>query len=113
MDKLQAETAANALLEHERGRRASQKHQVGWGWRTPSERRLLAACVIVGASVGSGAFYFAARHVSGVILLIGAEWGAGAGVLVGWAIMWWRRVLTIRSTRSELAARVSTGLLKR
>ncbi|MHB1616603.1 MAG: hypothetical protein ACYCUX_04985 [Metallibacterium sp.] len=112
MDKLQAETAADVLLEHERRRHASRKHRVGWGGSAPSERRLLATCVIAGGSLGSGVFYFAARHASSVILALGAESGAGAGVLVGWAIMLYRRIQTIRSTRGQSARPVDTDLLK-
>lgn len=98
MDKVQAETVADALLRQERIGRRREDHQAGWGSRTRKERGLLAVFTVVGAAVGLGVFYFTAQRVNDGALLTGAELGAGMGILAGRVAMLCRRALAIRST---------------
>lgn len=64
--------------------------------RTLGERLLLLAFAIAGACAGLGVFHFTAREANSAALFAGAEWGAGAGLLLGWVVMGLRRVLATR-----------------
>ena len=92
MDKVQAEAIADALLEQARSKRPPKKSRARWSLRTLGERLLLAAFAIVGGCVGLGVFHFTARQAHVGTSFIGAELGICAGMLVGWAVITWRRV---------------------
>ena len=85
MEKLQAETIAQAILEPDVQAQAELDRKREAEKRSLAARRFIAGFVLAGFAIGAATAYFAGERFT-----VGGLWGGIGGAAVGWVVGAWR-----------------------
>lgn len=111
MDKHQAEAIANAMLTRDSRWKDKTQRQRDWHRTKKTLFNYGMAGAILGLMLRTAVQYF---FVSGSVTrdstTASVEWGACAGVIVGFGAVWWRHFVTMRSRKRSTQQRLSEQL---